>query len=322
MRVATRAAALAPRRADWARADLRRDPVAGLMVGLVALPLALGFGVSSGLGASAGLVTAIVAGALAAVFGGSHLQVSGPTGAMTVVLVPIVAAHGADGVLVVGLLAGLILIGLGWAGTGRFIRYIPVSVVEGFTLGIAAIIALQQLPAALGVHADGEKVLVLAARSIGAWAGDPHWVPLGMTAVVVVAILAVGRLRPTLPGALLAVAAATAANALLGLGARLGRPHPQRTARAAPPDRPARRPRRAGPAGGRGRRTRRPREPALRHRRGRDERRPAARPRPGAGRPGPGQPRLTPLRRHPGDRCDRADRGQRALGCHLTARRA
>ena len=89
-----------------------RDLTAGVMVGLIALPLALGFGVSSGLGAGAGLVTAVVAGGLAAVFGGSRVQVSGPTGAMTVVLVPIVATHGADGVLVVGLLAGLILVGL------------------------------------------------------------------------------------------------------------------------------------------------------------------------------------------------------------------
>ncbi len=210
---------LLPRRSDWTHADLRRDPLAGVMVGLVALPLALGFGVSSGLGATAGLVTAIVAGALAAVFGGSRVQVSGPTGAMTVILVPIVAAHGADGVLVVGLLAGLILVGLGLAGAGRFIRYVPVPVVEGFTLGIAAIIALQQLPAALGVDAHAEKVLALAWRSVEEWAHDPQWVPLAMTASVVAGILLVGRLRPTLPGALLVVVAATLANSLAGLGA-------------------------------------------------------------------------------------------------------
>ena len=213
------AARLLPRRSDWSQSDLRRDPLAGVMVGLVALPLALGFGVSSGLGATAGLVTAIVAGAIAAVFGGSRLQVSGPTGAMTVVLVPIVAAHGSDGVLVVGLLAGLVLVGLGLAGAGRFIRYVPVPVVEGFTLGIAAIIALQQLPAALGVEAHAEKVLVLAARSVEAWARDPQWVPLALATAVVAAILAVGRLRPTLPGALLAVVLATLANSALGLGA-------------------------------------------------------------------------------------------------------
>ena len=82
--------------------------VAGVTVGVVALPLALAFGIASGLGATAGLVTAVVGGIVAALFGGSHVQVSGPTGAMTVVLVPIVAEHGADGVAVVGLMAGVV----------------------------------------------------------------------------------------------------------------------------------------------------------------------------------------------------------------------
>ena len=177
----SRTAALLPRREDWTHARPRRDLMAGLMVGLVALPLALGFGVSSGMGAGAGLITAVVAGTLAAVFGGSRVQVSGPTGAMTVVLVPIIATYGPDGVLVVGVLAGLILIGLGYAGAGRFIRYVPVPVVEGFTVGIAAIIALQQLPAALGVDVHAENVLVLARNAIEAWAADPTWITLGMT---------------------------------------------------------------------------------------------------------------------------------------------
>ena len=193
--------------------------MAGLMVGLVALPLALGFGVSSGMGAGAGLITAIVAGVLAAVFGGSRVQVSGPTGAMTVVLVPIIATYGPDGVLVVGLLAGLILIGLGFAGAGRFIRYVPIPVVEGFTLGIAAIIGLQQLPAALGVSIHAEKVLVAAWRSIEAWAADPTWAALGMTVAVTTLILTGARVRPGLPVSLIAVIAATVANAALALGA-------------------------------------------------------------------------------------------------------
>lgn len=79
------------------RRDPRRDLLAGLTVAVVALPLALAFGAASGLGAAAGLVTAVVAGALAAVFGGSNLQVSGPTGAMTVVLIPVVHQFGVDG---------------------------------------------------------------------------------------------------------------------------------------------------------------------------------------------------------------------------------
>ncbi|WP_199849270.1 SulP family inorganic anion transporter, partial [Streptomyces acidiscabies] len=98
-RAVARLASLLPSRTDLEqiRRDPRRDLLAGLTVAVVALPLALGFGVSSGLGAEAGLATAVVAGALAAVFGGSNLQVSGPTGAMTVVLVPIVGEYGPGG---------------------------------------------------------------------------------------------------------------------------------------------------------------------------------------------------------------------------------
>jgi MFS superfamily sulfate permease-like transporter len=207
---------LLPRRADWTAVRPARDLTAGLMVGLVALPLALGFGVSSGMGATAGLVTAIVAGAVAAVFGGSRVQVSGPTGAMTVVLVPIIATHGPDGVLVVGLLAGLILVGLGYAGAGRFIRYVPVPVVEGFTVGIAVIIALQQVPAALGADVHADRVLVLAARAVESWAADPEWAPLGIAAAVVVLVLLSARVMPLLPGSLAAVVLATVTTSAFG----------------------------------------------------------------------------------------------------------
>ncbi len=93
----------------------------------------------------------MVAGALAAVFGGSNVQVSGPTGAMTVVLVPIVARHGPTGVLTVGLMAGVILVALAMLRAGKYMQYVPAPVVEGFTLGIACVIALQQVPSALGV---------------------------------------------------------------------------------------------------------------------------------------------------------------------------
>lgn len=210
---------LLPRRADWDHVRPGRDLTAGVMVGLVALPLALGFGASSGMGATAGLVTAIVAGAIAAIFGGSRVQVSGPTGAMTVVLLPIIAAHGPDGVLVVGLLAGVILIGLGYAGAGKFIRYVPVPVVEGFTVGIAVIIALQQVPSALGVGVEAEKVLVLASTAVQSWAADPAWVSLALAAGVCAAILVLSRFVPLLPGSLIAVVIATAGNAVFGWGA-------------------------------------------------------------------------------------------------------
>ena len=90
---------------------------------------------------------------------------------------------------------------------------------EGFTLGIAAIIALQQLPVALGVDVHAEKVLVLATDAVSAWVTDPVWVPAGMAAGVTVAILAAGRIRPGLPGSLFALVAATVGNSVFDLGA-------------------------------------------------------------------------------------------------------
>jgi sulfate permease, SulP family len=157
---------LLPTAADLAaiRRDPRQNLVAGLTVAIVALPLALAFGAASGLGAQAGLITAVVAGIVAAVFGGSNIQVSGPTGAMTVVLVPVVHEHGATGVLMVGLLAGLALVAMAVARLGRYVRYLPISVIEGFTAGIAVVIALQQVPATLGIDdASGDKVWASAA---------------------------------------------------------------------------------------------------------------------------------------------------------------
>ncbi|MFF2350862.1 SulP family inorganic anion transporter [Kitasatospora sp. NPDC058115] len=196
----------------------RKDLLAGLTVAIVALPLALGFGISSGAGAGAGLATAVVAGALAAVFGGSDLQVSGPTGAMTVVLVPIVARYGTPGVLTVGLLAGVILVGLALARAGRWMAYVPVPVVEGFTLGIAGVIALQQVPGALGVSkADGDGPLAVAAAAVRTFAAEPHWAALGVALAVAAVMLIGARVRPAVPFSLVAVVAATVTTAVAGL---------------------------------------------------------------------------------------------------------
>ena len=189
----------------------RQDVLAGVTVGVVALPLALAFGIASGLGATAGLVTAGVAGIVAALFGGSHVQVSGPTGAMTVVLVPIVATHGAEGVLVVGLMAGVILVVMGLAGAGRYVRFIPLPVIEGFTLGIAALIALQQVPSALGLSARPEHVVVSAVAAVLEWFGSPDLAPVAISVGVAAAILVLSRLRPAVPVALLGVVVATVA---------------------------------------------------------------------------------------------------------------
>lgn len=201
------------------RRNPRRDLVAGLSVAIVALPLALAFGVASGLGARAGLATAVVAGVLAAVFGGSNIQVSGPTGAMTVVLIPVVHAHGAPGVLMVGLLAGLVLLAMAFARLGRFVRYLPVSVIEGFTAGIAVVIALQQVPSALGVtDAHGEKVWAMAADSVARYADHPQLAPLVVALAVMTLMLSGARWHPQVPYSLIGIAAATAVAQFSNLG--------------------------------------------------------------------------------------------------------
>jgi SulP family sulfate permease len=209
----SRVAGLLPQRTDWVavRRSPRRDLLAGLTVAVVALPLALAFGVASGLGARAGLITAVIAGAVAAVFGGSNLQVSGPTGAMTVILVPVVARFGTTGVLMVGAMAGVLLIALALARLGSYVRYLPAPVIEGFTAGIAVVIALQQVPATLGVtDARGGKVWAVAADAVARFVAHPHPASVAVALGVAAVMLIGGRWRPGLPFSLIAVVAATA----------------------------------------------------------------------------------------------------------------
>ncbi|CDK01532.1 Sulfate transporter [Microbacterium sp. C448] len=202
--------ALLPSRADYREVpkSWRRDVLAGVTVGIVALPLALGFGISSGAGAAAGLITAIVAGVIAAVFGGSNVQVSGPTGAMVVVLAPIVAANGMGAVAIVSLLAGVIVVVAGIARLGRAVSFIPWPVIEGFTLGIAVIIFLQQVPALTGpaTHGGSHTNVALAAFDALASAdiGYLLWA-LGAVGIVAGCMLLLPRLHPAIPGSLVGV---------------------------------------------------------------------------------------------------------------------
>ncbi|MEY2552554.1 MAG: sulfate permease, SulP family [Ilumatobacteraceae bacterium] len=217
---------LAPRASDYAglRTSWKADVVAGLTVGVVAVPLALAFGITTGLGADAGLITAIVAGLVAAVFGGSNVQVSGPTGAMTVVLVPIVARYGAQAVFLVSMLAGVVLIVAALARLGRYIAFIPWPVVEGFTIGIAVIIFLQQVPPALGVvKPKGDNTAVVAAKAVVDAFGGGRIEAIGVVALVAAIMVGVPRVRRSLPASLIAVAAATILAQVMSLDiARIG----------------------------------------------------------------------------------------------------
>lgn len=208
---------LLPSRSDYAELprSWKRDALAGVTVAIVALPLALGFGVTSGMGATAGLITAVVAGLVAAVFGGSALQVSGPTGAMTVVLVPIVERYGVSAVYTVSVLAGIMVIGAALAGFGKAIMYIPWPVVEGLTAGIGIVIILQQLPLMLGVQKPaGENTLLVAVATLREWSNSSV-APLVVAVATALLVLIVQRIRRTAPAAIIAIIIMTLAAPLL-----------------------------------------------------------------------------------------------------------
>lgn len=205
---------LLPNRKDYALLPRtwRGDLMAGLTVGIVALPLALGFGVSSGAGAEAGIITAIVAGFIAAVFGGSNVQVSGPTGAMVVVLAPIVVTYGVQAVALVSVMAGVILLITGLARMGRAVSLIPWPVIEGFTLGIATIIFLQQIPSVTSVRgSEGLSTNVLVASYQAIRGMDPTYVMWALVTVAIVAasMIILPKIHESIPASLIGITLAT-----------------------------------------------------------------------------------------------------------------
>ena len=146
---------------------LLKDFISGVTVAIVALPLAIGFGITSGMSAAAGISTAIIAGFIAALLGGSRFQVSGPTGAMTVVLIPVIQNYGIVAIPTLGVMAGAMVLLMAIFKLGNLIKKVPLAVVEGFTVGIALVISLQQIPYALGVaKGQGERTLEIAANTV------------------------------------------------------------------------------------------------------------------------------------------------------------
>jgi len=196
---------------------LGRDLMAGLTVCAVALPLALAFGVSSGASAAAGLVTAIIAGVVIGLLGGASYQISGPTGAMSAVLIAIVAKHGLQGVFLACFAAGIVLLLCGLFRLGRLISFIPMPVIMGFTSGIALIIAIGQIDAFFGTVSQGSTTLERLA-SYGKLGFHPNLSTtcIGLL-VVVVMILWPKAWGKRVPGSLVGIVLATGITALLGL---------------------------------------------------------------------------------------------------------
>src|SRR5918993_1827245 len=140
--------------AGYTASDFVRDLIAGLTVGLVALPLAMAFGIASGTTPQAGIYTAIVGGFLVSLLGGSNIQIGGPTGAFVVVVAAIITEHGISGLYMVTMMAGVVLLVLAFTGLGTAVRFIPRPVVIGFTNGIAVLIVSTQIRDVLGLQME------------------------------------------------------------------------------------------------------------------------------------------------------------------------
>lgn len=188
---------------------LTKDLMAGITVCAVALPLALAFGVSSGATASAGLITAIIAGLFMSALAGGFYQISGPTGAMAAILAGIVAQYGMGGVFVATFMAGVLLLAAGLLHLGRLTSFIPAPVIAGFTSGIAVIIALGQVDNFFGVHSEGVGV-VEKLSSYGRLGFSPNWCALGIGLIVIgLMILYPKKWNGVVPSSLVAIILAT-----------------------------------------------------------------------------------------------------------------
>lgn len=200
------------------RAQFRADLAAGVTVAMVALPLSLAIAIASGADPGSGLTTAVVAGFLISALGGSRVQIGGPTGAFIVVVFGVIAEHGYDGLVLATLMAGLILLIAGYFRAGRLIAFVPEAVVNGFTIGIAIIIATSQIKDFLGLNIAAlpadflEKMPMLweARASLNASA-------LGIAILASMLIVAFRRIAPRFPGLIVAIALASALVAVFAL---------------------------------------------------------------------------------------------------------
>lgn len=195
----------------------QQDLLAGLTVAAVALPLALAFGVSSGASAAAGLVTAILAGLVIGALSGAPYQISGPTGAMSAVLIVLVQRYGLQGIWMAGLLSGFLLLLIGLLKLGRFIAFIPAAVITGFTSGIALIILIGQIDNFLGVKtlANNAALFKLLGYFKGGYIPDWHAIILGLI-VILCMVFWPKKWNARFPASMLGIILATAASIVLG----------------------------------------------------------------------------------------------------------
>ena len=202
----------------YTRQIFAADLVAGLTVGVVALPLAMAFGIASGVTPQAGIYTAIIGGFLVSALGGSRIQIGGPTGAFVVIVAGIISAHGLSGLLVVTMMAGILLLVFAFTGLAQAVKYMPRPVVIGFTNGIALLIASTQIKDFLGLRmADAPSEFLGRMEAIARAIGTIEPAAAGLGVASLALILIMPRIAPRVPGSIVALVAGTAAVAAFGL---------------------------------------------------------------------------------------------------------
>ncbi|WP_333981878.1 SulP family inorganic anion transporter [Bacillus pumilus] len=188
----------------------RRDLIAGLVVGVVAIPLGMAFAIASGVGPEYGLYTVIVAGILISLFGGSKYQIGGPTGAFVPILFGIVSQYGIENLLIAGFMAGCMLVLFGIFKLGKLMKFIPRPVIIGFTAGIAVIIFSGQIANFLGLKGvEKHESFFLNMREIVVHLGTANSLAIITAVIGLIVILAAQKYIPKIPGALLGLLAST-----------------------------------------------------------------------------------------------------------------
>jgi SulP family sulfate permease len=203
-------------REGYTARHLQSDLLAGLTVAIVALPLSMAIAIASGASPVQGLYTAIVGGFLVSALGGSRFQIAGPAGAFIVLVATTVQAHGIDGLFLATVLAGVMLVAVGFSRLGGYIKFIPYPVTVGFTAGIAVIIFASQIREFFGLAVEGAEPVALLDKLPALWRALPTLDPwsTAIAAGTVLVILGVQRFQPRWPGMLIAVAGAAAFVAL------------------------------------------------------------------------------------------------------------
>lgn len=189
---------------------LQKDMVSGILVGIVAIPLAMAFAIASGVRPEYGIYTTIIAGFLIALLGGSRFQIAGPTGAFVPILFAIVSQYGYENLLVIGVMAGTLLVLMGVLRLGSVIHYIPRPVLIGFTTGIAVLIFVGQLPSFLGLHnLEAEEEFIYKFKELLVNLGDVNGYSILTATICLLVTLLVPRYFPRIPGALVGLVVST-----------------------------------------------------------------------------------------------------------------